>query len=468
MTVARVAGTIAHRLTRKRDLRHAYCKLQVATGVVCGADGPGIRRETSQAGDTAAAAVVAAPAAPERVTSVEGITEYRLANGLRVLLFPDQTKQTLTVNMTYLVGSRHENYGETGMAHLLEHMVFKGSPSHKDIPTELASHGARPNGTTSWDRTNYFETFNATEENLRWALDLEVRSHGQFLHRQEGSRQRDDRGAQRVRARREPAQQRAVQAAAVRRLRLAQLRQHSQSARAPTSKACRSSACRPSIGPTTSRTTPCCWWPARSMKPKTLALVQQYLRRHPAPHARAAARCTRSSRRRTASGRSACAASATCNGCRRAITCRPDAHADFAALQILGRDHSRDAPAGRLHKDLVENRQGGGRLSGQRCSSPSRACSASVRRCAPTNPWTQRWRRSSPVSRSLGQAHHRCGSGARAHADAQVRSSSASTILGKRRPRAERLGGHGRLAPDVPESRPPARREDGRRAARLG
>ncbi len=115
----------------------------------------------------------AAPAAPERITTVEGITEYRLANGLRVLLFPDQTKQTLTVNVTYLVGSRHENYGETGMAHLLEHMVFKGSTNHKDIPNELSSHGSRPNGTTSWDRTNYFETFSATEENLRWALDLE-------------------------------------------------------------------------------------------------------------------------------------------------------------------------------------------------------------------------------------------------------------------------------------------------------
>ncbi len=121
------------------------------------------------------AAKAAAPLpAPERVASVEGITEYRLANGLRVLLFPDESKQTITVNVTYLVGSRHENYGETGMAHLLEHMVFKGSPRHRDIPSELTAHGARPNGTTSWDRTNYFETFNATEENLRWALDLEA------------------------------------------------------------------------------------------------------------------------------------------------------------------------------------------------------------------------------------------------------------------------------------------------------
>ena len=112
--------------------------------------------------------------AAERVTSVEGITEYRLPNGLRVLLFPDPTQQTVTVNITYLVGSRHEGYGETGMAHLLEHLVFKGTDKHPNIPQELTSHGARPNGTTSFDRTNYFETFQASEENLIWALELEA------------------------------------------------------------------------------------------------------------------------------------------------------------------------------------------------------------------------------------------------------------------------------------------------------
>ncbi len=114
------------------------------------------------------------PAGVERVTSVEGITEYRLKNGLRVLIFPDQSKQTITVNITYLVGSKHENYGETGMAHLLEHLVFKGTPKHPDIPKELTEHGTRPNGTTWYDRTNYYETFAATEENLKWALDLEA------------------------------------------------------------------------------------------------------------------------------------------------------------------------------------------------------------------------------------------------------------------------------------------------------
>jgi zinc protease len=114
------------------------------------------------------------PEGVQKVTSVEGINEYRLPNGLRVLLFPDQTKQTITVNITYLVGSRHENYGETGMAHLLEHLVFKGTPRHPNIPQELTSHGARPNGTTWVDRTNYFETFAANDENLNWALDLEA------------------------------------------------------------------------------------------------------------------------------------------------------------------------------------------------------------------------------------------------------------------------------------------------------
>lgn len=110
----------------------------------------------------------------KQTASVEGITEYMLDNGLKVLLFPDNSAQTITVNITYKVGSRHEGYGEKGMAHLLEHMVFKGTPNHPDIYEELTAHGTRPNGTTSYDRTNYFETFNATDENLEWALDLEA------------------------------------------------------------------------------------------------------------------------------------------------------------------------------------------------------------------------------------------------------------------------------------------------------
>jgi zinc protease len=122
-----------------------------------------------------AASAVAAPAASlTKVTAVEGITEHRLDNGLRVLIFPDQSKPTVLVNITYLVGSRHEGYGETGMAHLLEHMLFKGTPSHPDVWKLLQDHGAHFNGTTWWDRTNYFEELPATTENLEFALALEA------------------------------------------------------------------------------------------------------------------------------------------------------------------------------------------------------------------------------------------------------------------------------------------------------
>lgn len=135
--------------------------------------GPAAMAQAKGGGKPDAASKPAPGKAPVKITSVEGITEYELGNGMRVLLFPDPSKPTITVNITYKVGSRMEGYGETGMAHLLEHMVFKGSPKHPNIPQELTSHGASPNGTTWYDRTNYFETFAATDENLNWALDLE-------------------------------------------------------------------------------------------------------------------------------------------------------------------------------------------------------------------------------------------------------------------------------------------------------
>jgi zinc protease len=108
-----------------------------------------------------------------KVATIEGVTEYRLGNGARVLLFPEASRPTVTVNMTVLVGSRHEGYGESGMAHLLEHMVFKGTPQHPNIPKALRDHGAQFNGTTNNDRTNYFETMPATDENLEFGIALE-------------------------------------------------------------------------------------------------------------------------------------------------------------------------------------------------------------------------------------------------------------------------------------------------------
>ena len=122
----------------------------------------------------AAATEAALPGAVTAVRSVEGVQEYRLRNGLQVLLYPDRTKPTVTVNVTYKVGSRMENYGETGMAHLLEHLMFKGSTHFPRPEKEFAARGFHNNGSTFYDRTNYFSTFKASDENLRWALAREA------------------------------------------------------------------------------------------------------------------------------------------------------------------------------------------------------------------------------------------------------------------------------------------------------
>ncbi|MDQ2778424.1 MAG: insulinase family protein [Pseudomonadota bacterium] len=114
------------------------------------------------------------PGQLKQITSVEGITEYRLPNGLQVLLVPDDSKPTTTVNVTYHVGSRMESYGETGMAHLLEHLLFKGTPTTQNLLGEFAKRGLRANGSTSYDRTNYFASFAANDANLRWYLSWQA------------------------------------------------------------------------------------------------------------------------------------------------------------------------------------------------------------------------------------------------------------------------------------------------------
>ncbi len=114
------------------------------------------------------------PQGVEKKATLGGITEYDFANGLRVLLFPDPSGPKVTVNMTYLVGSRFEGYGETGMAHLLEHMNFIKTTDGRNVKKELTDHGAQWNGSTDYDRTNYFETVTASDENLKWAIGLEA------------------------------------------------------------------------------------------------------------------------------------------------------------------------------------------------------------------------------------------------------------------------------------------------------
>jgi hypothetical protein len=146
------------------------------------------------------------PAGVQAVTEVEASARYRLANGLQVLLVPDDRKPTTTVNLTYRVGSRHENYGETGMAHLLEHLMFKGSPTHRNRGRVQPPRPARQRH----DVVRPHELLRQLRGQRRDAAlvpRLAGRRDGEQLHRAQGPRQRDDGGAQRdgVAARTTPA-----------------------------------------------------------------------------------------------------------------------------------------------------------------------------------------------------------------------------------------------------------------------
>lgn len=127
------------------------------------------------------ASYAALPPGMQAVTTIEGVSEYRLDNGLRVLLIPDASKPLITANLVYLVGSRHEGPGEGGMAHLLEHLLFKGTPTIPDPKAEFVKRGMQWNGATWLDRTNYFATFSADGDNLDWYLgwlaDAMIHSH---------------------------------------------------------------------------------------------------------------------------------------------------------------------------------------------------------------------------------------------------------------------------------------------------
>ncbi|MEI9947028.1 MAG: insulinase family protein [Chitinophagaceae bacterium] len=116
---------------------------------------------------------IQAQSAPKLITTVEGIKEFELSNGLRVLLIPDASQTNVLVNIVYKVGSRHEGYGESGMAHLLEHMLFQDCEKFTDIKKAIADRGASANGTTYYDRTNYYEILSGSDDNLKWALDME-------------------------------------------------------------------------------------------------------------------------------------------------------------------------------------------------------------------------------------------------------------------------------------------------------
>lgn len=142
----------------------AYAEKPLPAKPVAAAVKPAVKDSKAAASNTAASFV----------RELGGIREYRLPNGLQILLFPDEAQSTTTVNITYRVGSRHESQGEYGMAHLLEHLVFKGTPTYKKIDEEFAKRAMRSNGSTTVDRTNYFASFNANEETLAFAIALEA------------------------------------------------------------------------------------------------------------------------------------------------------------------------------------------------------------------------------------------------------------------------------------------------------
>ncbi|MDD3723782.1 MAG: insulinase family protein, partial [Lutibacter sp.] len=97
--------------------------------------------------------------APKFLGNIEGIKEYSLTNGMKLLLIPDGSQSNMVVNIVYNVGSKDEGYGEKGMAHLLEHMLFKSTKNMGDIKKQLSDKGGAANGTTYYDRTNYYEIF---------------------------------------------------------------------------------------------------------------------------------------------------------------------------------------------------------------------------------------------------------------------------------------------------------------------
>ena len=158
----------------------------------------------------AATLVCKAPAASESappkvpgfafVKTVAPISEFRLeSNGLQVLLLPEHSSPTLTFMVTYRVGSRNEVTGTTGATHLLEHLMFKGSPKYNDakgtsVKQFLERVGGIYNATTWFDRTNYYA--NIGSENLESYMAIESDRMRNLWLREDGSKTGDDGSAE--------------------------------------------------------------------------------------------------------------------------------------------------------------------------------------------------------------------------------------------------------------------------------
>ena len=120
------------------------------------------------------------------VREIEGVQQYKLSNGTKVLLYKDSSATTFTLNVTVRVGARHETNSETGLSHLLEHMLVRGTESFQQIPEMLNQRGAlRMNGSASRDRIRFFETLPASQENLKFAISMEAERLTRSLLRDE-------------------------------------------------------------------------------------------------------------------------------------------------------------------------------------------------------------------------------------------------------------------------------------------
>ncbi|RXM48403.1 pitrilysin family protein [Flavobacterium sp. YO12] len=114
----------------------------------------------------------------KKIKELGGIEEYLYQpNGMNVLLLQDNASPVATVQIVYRVGSKHEVLGNTGSTHLLEHLMFKGTPSFNmkngnTITDVLQNTGAQLNATTWYDRTNYFETL--PSDKIELALQIEA------------------------------------------------------------------------------------------------------------------------------------------------------------------------------------------------------------------------------------------------------------------------------------------------------
>ena len=127
----------------------------------------------------AAAAVMAWPDASNSADVDISFTEYRLDNGLRLIVHEDRKAPIVAVNIWYHVGSKNEVEGKTGFAHLFEHIMFNGSENFDDqMRKPLERVGATDmNGTTFFDRTNYFETVPSTALDLALWLESDRMGH---------------------------------------------------------------------------------------------------------------------------------------------------------------------------------------------------------------------------------------------------------------------------------------------------